>query len=194
MNPQAATLRLAVFPHSSLVTDALLVLAGTAFVTLAAQVKIDLAFTPVPITGSTFAVLLVGSSLGAILGLASLGLYLFVGALGAPVYAGWDGGWNVITGPTGGYIIGFVFAAFLTGWLAQRRWDRHFNSAVAAMLTGSVVIYAFGLPFLAADQGLDFTTTLKEGLAPFVIGDLLKLYLAAMLLPAAWRLVKHLRG
>jgi biotin transport system substrate-specific component len=194
MRPDAATLRLAVFPRSGLVTDALLVLGGAGFVALAAQIKIDLGFTPVPITGQTFAVVLVGASLGALLGLASLGLYLFVGAVGAPVYADGTHGWDVLTGPTGGYIVGFVFASFLTGWLAQQQWDRRFNSAVAAMLTGNVVIYLFGLPWLAAKLDTGLEDTLEAGLYPFVVGDLLKLYLAGALLPAAWRLVRHLKG
>lgn len=194
MNPHAATLRLAVFPRSGLVTDVLLVLAGTGFVALAAQVKISLSFTPVPITGQTFAVLLVGASLGALLGLASLGLYLFVGALGAPIYAEGQGGWDVLTGPTGGYIVGFCCAAALVGWMAQRRWDRRFSSAVAAMLTGNVVIYLFGLPWLARELGTGLEGTLEAGLYPFVVGDLLKLYLAGALLPSAWKLVERLRG
>jgi biotin transport system substrate-specific component len=194
MRPEAATLRLAFFPRSGLVTDALLVLGGTGFVALAAQIKIDLRFTPVPITGQTFAVVLVGASLGALLGLSSLGLYLFVGALGAPVYADGKHGWDILTGPTGGYIVGFVFAALLTGWLAQRRWDRRFNSAVAAMLTGNVVIYLVGLPWLAAKLDTGLEDTLEAGLYPFVVGDLLKLYLAAALLPGAWHLVKRLKG
>jgi biotin transport system substrate-specific component len=100
----------------------------------------------------------------------------------------------VLTGPTGGYIAGFVLAALLTGWLAQRRWDRRFSSAVAAMLTGNVAVYAIGLPWLAADQGLGFEDTLEAGLYPFVVGDLLKLYLAGALLPGAWRLVQRLRS
>jgi biotin transport system substrate-specific component len=194
MRPEAATLRLAVFPRSGLLTDVMLVLGGTGFVALAAQVSFNLPFTPVPITGQTFAVVLVGASLGALLGLASLGLYLFVGALGAPIYADGHHGWDVLTGPTGGYIAGFVLAALLTGWLAQRRWDRRFSSAVAAMLTGNVAVYAIGLPWLAADQGLGFEDTLEAGLYPFVVGDLLKLYLAGALLPGAWRLVQRLRS
>jgi biotin transport system substrate-specific component len=194
MRPDAATLRLALFPRSGLLTDVLLVLGGTGFVALAAQVSFNLPFTPVPITGQTFAVLLVGASLGALLGLASLGLYLFVGALGAPVYADGHHGWDVLTGPTGGYIVGFVLAAVLAGSLAQRRWDRRFSSAVAAMLTGNVAVYAVGLPWLAADQGLGFEDTLEAGLYPFVVGDLLKLYIAGALLPGAWRLVERLRG
>ena len=144
MRPDAATLRLAVFPRSSLLTNVLLILGGAGFVALAAQASISLPFTPVPITGQTFAVVLVGATLGMLLAIASLGVYIFVGALGAPIYADQTHGWDVLTGPTGGYIIGFVFAAALTGFLAQERWDRRFSSAVAAMLSGNVVIYLFG--------------------------------------------------
>src|ERR671935_2705033 len=192
MRPEAATLRLAFFPRSGLLTDVLLVLAGTGFVALAAQVSFDIPGTPVPITGQTFAVVLVGASLGALLGLASLGLYLFVGALGAPIYAEGQHGWDVLTGPTGGYIVGFVLAAILTGLLAQRRWDRRFSSAVAAMLSGNVLVYAVGLPWLAVDQGLGFEDTLEAGLYPVVVGDPVKLFLAGALLPGAWRLVQRL--
>jgi biotin transport system substrate-specific component len=193
MRPEAATLRVAIFPRSNALTNVLLVLAGTGFVALAAQVSFELPFTPVPITGQTFAVVLVGASLGALLGVASLGLYLFVGALGAPIYADGTHGWDVLTGPTGGYIVGFVLAAIITGYLAQQRWDRRFSSAVAAMLTGNVLIYAVGLPWLAEKLDTGFEETLEAGLYPFVVGDLIKLYLAGALLPAAWRLVARLR-
>ena len=194
MNPQAATLRLAVFPRSGLLVDALLVVAGAGLVALAAQIEIPLGFTPVPSSGQTFAVLLVGASLGPLLGASSLLLYFCVGLIGAPVYSGGDSGWEIVKGATGGSLLGFIVAAILTGWLAQRRWDRRFNSAVAAMLSGSVVIYLFGLPWLAHVADLDLTGTLEAGLYPFVVGDLVKLYLAGMLLPGAWRLVKRLRG
>ena len=193
MRPDAATLRWAILPGGGLLADVLLVAGGAGFVALAAQVSIALPFTPVPITGQTFAVVLVGAGLGAVLGLASLGLYLFVGALGAPVYADGDHGWDVLTGPTGGYIVGFVLAAGLTGYLAQRRWDRKFSSAVAAMLTGNVVIYLVGLPWLAEQIDAGLEGTLEAGLYPFVVGDLLKLYLAGALLPAAWGLVGRVR-
>jgi len=193
MRPDAATLRWAILPGGGLLADVLLVAGGAGFVALAAQVSIDLPFTPVPITGQTFAVVLVGAGLGAVLGLASLGLYLFVGALGAPVYADGKHGWDVLTGPTGGYIVGFVLAAGLTGYLAQRRWDRRFSSAVAAMLTGNVVIYLVGLPWLAEQIDAGLEGTLEAGLYPFVVGDLLKLYLAGALLPAAWGLVGRVR-
>jgi biotin transport system substrate-specific component len=194
MNPQAATLRLAVFPRSGLLVDVLLVVAGAGLVALCAQIEIPLGFTPVPISGQTFAVLLVGASLGPLLGASSLLLYFCVGLMGAPVYSGGEGGWDIVHGATGGYLVGFIVAAVLTGWLAERRWDRHFNSAVAAMLSGSVVIYLFGLPWLAKEIGTGLEGTLEAGLYPFVIGDLIKLYLAGMLLPGAWKLVKRLRA
>lgn len=192
MRPDAATLRLALLPRTSLLTDALLVVAAAALVALAAQIRIPM--EPVPITGQTFAVLLIGASYGAVRGTASLSLYLVLGVLGAPVYTDQNSGWEYFTGATGGYIVGFVLAAAITGYLAEKEWDRSVSSAIAAMLLGSVAIYAIGLPWLAAVLNLDFETTLKEGLAPFVPGDLLKLFLAAALLPGAWRLVERLRA
>lgn len=191
MNPNAATLRLAVFPRVGLLQDALLVVAGTAIVAVAAQITVSLPFTPVPLTGQTFAVVLVGASLGAVRGLASLALYLLVGIAGAPVYADQGHGWEIFTGPTGGYIVGFVAAAAVTGYLAERRWDRTFSSAVAAMLTGNVIIYLVGLPWLASVLNTGLERTLELGLYPFVPGDIFKLYLAAALLPGAWRTVKR---
>jgi biotin transport system substrate-specific component len=194
MQPEAATLRLAVFPRASFLADALLVLAGTTVVALAAQISIPLPFTPVPITGQTFAVILVGASLGAALGVASLLLYLLVGIAGAPVYADQGHGWETITSASGGYIVGFILAAAVTGWLAERRWDRRFSSALGAMLTGNVVIYLVGLPWLAVVLDTSLERTLEQGLYPFVPGDILKLYLAGALLPTAWKAVERLRA
>ena len=184
--PEAATLRLAVFPRGGLLTDVALVLAGTALVSAAAQISIKLPFTPVPITGQTFAVLLVGASLGAARGAASLGLYFLLGIVGAPIYADHASGWDVITSASGGYIVGFVVAAAVTGWLAEKRWDRRFSSSIGAMLTGSVIIYLFGLAWLAHVEHTNLEKTLEYGLYPFVPGDIFKLYLAAAALPAAW--------
>jgi biotin transport system substrate-specific component len=191
VNAQAATLRQAVVPRSDLLTDALLVLAGTGLVAGAAQISIKLPFTPVPITGQTFAVVLVGASLGAVRGTASLMLYLWLGVLGAPIYAHHDHGWSVITSASGGYIVGFVLAAAVTGILAERNWDKTVSSAIAAMLTGNVIIYLVGLPWLAVVLNTDLEKTLEYGLYPFVPGDVFKLYLAAALLPGAWRLVQR---
>jgi biotin transport system substrate-specific component len=192
VNPNAATLRLAVFPRTGLAAEALLILAGAGLVALAAQVRIPM--EPVPITGQTFAVLLVGASYGVLRGTAALSVYLALGLLGAPVYTEQNSGWEYFTGATGGYIIGFILAAAITGYLAEQRWDRRLSSAIAAMFIGSIAVYAIGLPWLAAVLDLNFETTLKEGLAPFVPGDLVKLFLAAALLPSAWRLVDRATG
>jgi biotin transport system substrate-specific component len=193
METQAATLRMAVFPRSSLLTDALLVCAGTLFVALCAQVSIHLGFTPVPITLQTFAVLLVASAYGPLLGTASLLLYLLVGIAGAPVYAEHKHGWEVFSGATGGYIVGFVLAAALTGYLAERGWDRRFSTAVSVMLTGNVVIYACGLIWLHHSLGVNWPDAFEYGLYPFVPGDIVKLYLAALALPGAWKLVERIK-
>lgn len=189
MTAAAATLRQAAVPRTGLLTDALLVTLGAGLIAAAAQVSIALPFTPVPITGQTFAVLLVGSSLGMVRGGASGSLYLLVGLLGVPVYADGTGGWDIVSGATGGYLIAFPIAAALAGWLAEQRWDRRFSSAVGAMLTGNVLIYAIGLPWLAIELDTGLERTLELGFYPFVVGDMVKLYLAAALLPTAWRLL-----
>jgi biotin transport system substrate-specific component len=191
MRAEAATLRLAVFPRAGLLADALLVLAGTGLVAVCAQISVNLGFTPVPVTGQTFAVVLVGASLGAVRGTASLLLYLWLGVAGAPIYAHHEHGWNVLTSASGGYIVGFVIASAVTGWLAEHRWDRRFSSSVSAMLTGNVIIYLVGLPWLAVVLNTNLEKTLEYGLYPFVPGDVFKLYLAGALLPAAWRVVER---
>jgi len=189
MRAQAATLRTATIPSSSVLTDAALIVVGAGIIAASAQISIKLPFTPVPITGQTFSVLVVGASLGMIRGAASALLYVLVGMLGAPIYASGNGGLDVITGASGGYLVGYPFVSALTGWLAEQRWDRRFSSAVGAMLTGNVVIYLFGLPWLAVVLNTGLEKTLELGLYPFVPGDTFKLYLAAAALPAAWKLV-----
>lgn len=189
MRSDAATLRLAAMPGAGFLTDVALIGLGAALLAGSAQISIALPFTPVPITGQTFAVLLVGASLGTIRGASSALLYVLLGVAGAPVYAHGAEGFAVITGASGGYLVSYPLASALTGWLAERRWDRRFSSAIGAMLTGNVVIYLVGLPWLAVVLGTGLEKTFELGLYPFVPGDTFKLYLAAALLPAAWRLV-----
>lgn len=193
MRPEAATLRLAVLPRTGLLTDVLLVVAGAGLIAASAQLTISLPFTPVPITGQTFSVLLVGASLGTARGGSSALLYVLVGIAGAPVYAQSDAGWDVIVGASGGYLVSYPIVAALTGWLAEQRWDRRLSSAIGAMLTGNVIIYLVGLPWLAVVLNTNLERTLELGLYPFIPGDTLKLYLAAALLPAAWKLVERTR-
>lgn len=193
MTEQAATLRLAVLPRSGLLTDALLVCGGVGLIAASAQVAFKLPFTPVPITGQTFAVLLVGATLGTARGGASALLYVLAGLL-LPIYAPHTGyGWSTITSASGGYLVSYPFVAALTGFLAERNWDRRFSSAVGAMLTGNVLIYLVGLPWLAVVLHTNLEHTLEDGLYPFVPGDMFKLYLAAAALPGAWKLVARLK-
>jgi biotin transport system substrate-specific component len=167
-----------------LVTDVVLVAAGAALTGLAAQLAVPL--WPVPITGQTLAVLLVGASLGAIRGAISLALYAVLGIVGLPVFSDGASGFNVVAGPTGGYIIGFIFAAALTGWLAQRQWDHQILRGIASFAAGTVVVFAFGLPWLAFSLGLDLATTLQLGLYPFIVGGIVKALLGAGLIRLAW--------
>jgi biotin transport system substrate-specific component len=192
------TLRRAAVPRQNVATSALLVLGGAGFVALFAQISIQLPFTPVPVTGQTFAVLLVAASLGLVHGTLAMLAYILMGTVGLPVFADQAHGWDVVIGATGGYLIGFLVAGALVGGLAERRWDRSVSSSVSAMLTGSVIIYLAGLVWLSAwlgDNGFDngLNATLEAGLYPFIAGDIVKLYLAAALLPLAWRLVERIK-
>ncbi len=164
--------------------DLAMIVAGSLVVALGAQVEVKLPFTPVPMTGQPFAVLLVGALLGARRGAAAMLTYLGEGALGLPVFAGGAAGVAKILGPSGGYLLGFVPAAALTGFLAERGWDRRFLTTWAAMALGSTMIFACGLPWLAQFVGWD--NVLATGLLPFIPGDVVKQVLAALALPSAW--------
>lgn len=167
-----------------LVVDITLVVLGAALVGGFAQLYVPL--WPVPVTGQTLAVLLVGSTLGAVRGALSMVVYALVGIVGVPWFSEADSGWHVIAGPTGGYIVGFIFSAFFVGWLSERQWDRKILKAVALFLGGSVIVFAFGLPWLALVLDLNLEQTLQGGLYPFIIGGLIKSAIAAGLLPLAW--------
>lgn len=181
---------------ANLLVDALLVVFGSLFIALMAQVTIRLPFTPVPISGQTFAVLLVGTAYGWTRAGLTVGLYLAQIAIGLPFAAEAKSGVEVLTLATasGGYLWGMLAAGVLVGWLANRGWDRSIVSALAVMVLGNVVIYAFGAPWLAASIDVSLGEALELGVYPFLIGDALKVLLAAGLLPAAWRLLKRDRG
>ncbi len=194
-NARLGTLADVVLPgRGGLAWDALLVLAFAALMPLLARVAIPLPFTPVPITGQTFGVLLAGALLGPRRAALAMLVYLAEGLAGLPVFAGGASAWSpsragvpVIVGPSAGYLFSYPFAAFAVGLLAERGWDRRFRRAAAAMLVGEAVIYLGGLPWLALYVGADRTVPL--GLLPFVPGDAVKLLLAAAALPWAWRLL-----
>ena len=171
-----------------------LILAGTLLIVLAAQLKFYLPNNPVPVTGQTFAVLLAGGALGFRRGAASTILYLLLGLVGLPVFAGGKHGIEVIAGTNGGYIIGFILAAAVVGRLAELGWDRNLLGSVGAMLIGSALIYLTGVPWLAfaAKQPLDWA--IENGMTPFLLGDALKLALAAGAFPVAWWIVGRRPG
>ncbi|PYE48393.1 biotin transporter BioY [Deinococcus yavapaiensis] len=181
------TLIQTLLPRASVARDVALVVLAAAFVALLAQVEVPI--KPVPITLQTLGVLLVGAALGSKRGAAAIATYLAAGAVGLPVLAGGAGGLAKIFGPTGGFLIGFIAAAFVVGWLVERlAADRKVLGTVGAMIAGNLVIYAFGLPWLAlAVPALrEWSALLAAGFTPFLLGDALKLLLAAALLPSAW--------
>lgn len=174
--------------------DAGLVVAGAAVVALLAQVEIPL--WPVPITGQTLGVIVVGAALGAWRGAAALTTYLLAGLAGLPVFAGFTGTVAAMAKPSFGFIIGFVFAAFVAGWFAQREWDRRPVLAFVGFAAASVVPFVFGIPYMAfilnVVMGLDYSfwAILEVGLLPFILGGIVKAALAAAIIPGAWALVR----
>jgi biotin transport system substrate-specific component len=187
---------------SSRTRHAALIVAGALLIALSANLSIPVPGSPIPVTGQTFAVLLVGGALGFRRGMLAALLYLGLG-LFLPVYAqhhsgiatiGTVSGGTLVLGASGGYLLGFVFAASLVGRLAELGWDRKIGGALGAMLLGNALIYVFGLPWLMAATHEDLPWAAANGLTPFIVGDVLKLALAAGLFPFAWWVVGRRPG
>jgi biotin transport system substrate-specific component len=169
-------------------TDIALVFGGAVLTAVAAQIAIPM--WPVPITGQTFAVLLVGAVLGASRGALSMITYFSLGAAGLPVFTGAVAG--ITFGATFGYLVGFIAAAALVGWFSQLNWHKKVTGVLASFVIGNTVIYLFGLPWLAfslnnLNVASDFSAVVMAGLVPFLIGDAIKMALAAAALPLAWK-------
>jgi len=171
---------------SSLIATILRLILGVAFIALLAQFSIKIG--PVPLTGQTLGVLLIGAAYGLSLGTFTTVAYLIVGGLGLGVFSGGASGLPYMQGATGGYLAGFVVAAALVGFLADRGWNRNVVLTVVAMVLGNVVIYVFGLAWLNKIMP-SFQATVNAGLTPFIVGDLVKIAIAALLLPLVWRFV-----
>lgn len=178
-------------PQNTFVRHAILIVLGSTLLGLSAQVEVP--FYPVPMTMQTFGVLLVAMAFGRRLGTATVLFYLLEGAIGLPVFAGGAAGPGVFFGPTGGYLIGFVLAAFVVGGFADLGWDRRALQAAAALLLGNTLIYVPGLLWLGAIIGWD-KPILELGLLPFVPGDALKIALVAVSLPMLWRGLASRKG
>ena len=186
---KADTLIAAALSPMDLTRTVSLVIAFSLFNALAAQFSIYLG--PIPITGQTFAVTLTGALLGSRLGAAALIAYLIEGALGLPFFAGSRGGIGVILGPSAGYLVSFPAAAYITGAFAEHGWDRRFLTAAAAMAIGSVIILLGGWAWLMVYLRATPLVAFKMGVAPFLIGDVIKIVLAAAVLPTGWALLKR---
>lgn len=174
----------------SLLAHILLVVAGSALMAACARISFEFSFSTVPVTGQTFGVLLIGALYGSRLGAATMIAYLAEGAAGMPVFAGGHGGIAAISTPSGGYLFGFIIAAFLVGWFAERGWDRS-NRIVAPMLVANAVLYVPGVIWLHQQFGIvgapiSWSTALDYGLWPFVAGDLAKIVAVSLALPAGW--------
>ncbi len=188
MTPLASALSLRIFPHTATwLREILLVLVGSLFLAACAQIVIPL--QPVPITGQTFGVLLIGATFGAKRGAATIVAYLIEGALGLPFFAAGKSGPAVLVGPTAGYLFGFVVAAWVIGWMAERGLERTIRTSFVPFLAGTGIIYLFGVSWLAFVLG-DLSQAIAAGVLPFLVGDAIKLVAAAMTLPIAWRLVR----
>jgi biotin transport system substrate-specific component len=171
------------------VRDALLVVGAALFTALLAQVSVPVPDSPVPITGQTLAVVLTAAALGPLRGLSGQALYVALGAVGLPFYSDASGGFDAVAGATGGYLIGFLPAAYLIGLAAQQGQDRRVTRALPLVLAGQLVIFAVGVPWLAVVADLSAARALELGFYPFLLGGVVKAVLAGLLLPAAWRLV-----
>lgn len=190
MTTFAPTISERTFPNiSSRVRDVFLVIAGSLLIAAMAQIEIPLPFTPVPITGQTFGVLLVGAALGSKRGVAALLLYITEGALGLPFFAGGASGVGILTGATAGYLVGFVVAAYIVGLLAERGLERSVRTSIIPFFVGTLIIYILGVAWLAVVVG-GLGKAIVAGVLPFLLGDAIKLVAAALVLPAAWKLVK----
>ena len=183
----------------SRVRDAVAIVGFALLTAGAAQISVPLGFTPVPLTGQTFAVLLAGGVLGSRRGGLSMLLYVALGAIGLPFYADGDGGWTAATGATAGYLVGFIVAAIVVGLMAEDGQDRKLSTSIPAFIAGTMTIYAVGAGWLAYDLGLPLTAAAGEpsaislGVAPFLVGDVFKALLAGAMLPAAWRFLDDAR-
>ncbi len=187
----ARTLVLADVLPGARVRDAALVTGAALLTALLAQVSIPVAGSPVPITGQTLAVVLTAAALGPARGLAGQGLYLLLGAIGLPFYSAASGGFHVLTGATGGYLIGFLPAAYLIGLAARQGQDRRISRALPLFAAGQLVIFAVGVPWLAVVAHLTAAEAISEGFTPFIVGGIVKAVIAGIALPGAWWLVKR---
>lgn len=187
---EVSTLKSAFIARSTAVTQLSLVLGGTIFLSVMAQIAFPIPGSPVPVTGQTLGVLLLGTAYGAGLGFSTMAFYLLIGILGVPVFApGESQGLERVIGATGGYLVGMLFASLIIGALAGRKWDQKIRTVIPTMLIGSTIVFTFGLIWLQQFSGQSWSWVLEKGLLPFLPGEILKIAIASTALPALWRFI-----
>ncbi|MEN9687671.1 MAG: hypothetical protein RL381_683 [Actinomycetota bacterium] len=195
MSLHSGSLRTAIFPRTSALTEAVFVVAGIGFISLLAQISLPVPGSPVPVTGQTLGVLLIGTTYGARLATLTFASYLFAGIAGAPIFApsatSANHGLERLTGATGGYLVGMLCASLLLGYLADRKADQKFRTSFPALLLADAVIFAFGLTWLHASLDLTWSATIAAGLTPFIFGEALKIAITATSLPLVWRKISR---
>ena len=195
MSLHSASLRTAIFPRSTALTEALFVVGGIGFISALAQISLPVPGSPVPVTGQTLAVLLIGTSYGARLGVITFASYLLAGIAGAPIFApsatSANHGIDRLVGATGGYLVGMLVASLLLGYLADRKADQKFRTSFPALLLGDLVIFTFGLIWLHTSLDMTWAATFKAGLTPFILGEALKIAITATSLPLVWRRISR---
>ena len=191
MSLSATSLRSSLIPRSTALSHAVLVVSGVLGLAALAQIAIPVPGSPVPVTGQTLGVLILGTAYGSTLGTTTFALYILAGIAGAPVFADGGHGLDRIVGATGGYLIGMLVATFVLGQLARFRLDQKFLTALPSMLIGTVITFSFGLVWLHQFTGQTWSWTIAKGLAPFIVGELLKIAIAGTSLPAIWRVINR---
>jgi biotin transport system substrate-specific component len=186
---QVTNLRTALIQRASAVTQISLILSGTVFLAVMAQISFPIPGSPVPFTGQTLGVLLLGTAYGASLGFSTMAFYLLMGILGAPIFAAGSHGFEKIAGATGGYLLGMLLSTLALGALAGRKWDQKIKTVIPTMIIGNSIVFTFGLIWLHQYTGQSWAWTFEKGLTPFVFGELLKIAIASTALPVLWRFV-----
>jgi len=193
--PAAHTLRTAIFPVSTAMTQALFIVGGVLFLSALAQISIPVPGSPVPVTGQTLGVFLIATTYGATLATTTFATYLLAAVAGAPLFAPSatlpSHGLARITSATGGYLIGMLVATFVIGYLAQRKADQRFRTSFPMLILGSAIIFAFGLTWLHYSLDMSWSQTLSVGLAPFIVGESIKIAITATSLPLIWKRISR---
>ena len=186
---QVSTLKSVFITRSTVASQISLILTGTVFLAVMAQIAFPIPGSPVPFTGQTLGVLLLGTAYGAGLGFSTIAFYLLMGMAGAPIFSSGTSGIERIVGPTGGYLVGMLISSVVLGALAGRKWDQRIKTVIPTMIIGNLVIFAIGLLWLNLYTGQSWLWTFEKGFTPFVFGEIIKIAIASTALPAVWKYV-----